>query len=111
MFTIVGNVRFRPYYTLFYVTSMGVAVPLTYIINRDVTKEKILTMGWNYGIRSVFIPGAKVSPNVAPNVLPLRNVSSEPNRTKTSKFNTGNRMPNKTSQVTLDSAQITHPIP
>ena len=111
LFTVFGNQRFRPYYTLFYVTSMGVAVPLTYIINRDVTKEKILIKGWQYGIRSIFIADTQIGPNEGPNVLPVRNLSSEPKRPQPSNSIAVNNMPTNTSKTTVHSAQKIDPIP
>jgi len=110
LFTVFGNQRFRPYYTLFYVTSMGVAVPLTYIINRDITKEKILIRGWQYGIRSIFIADTQVAPNEGPNILPLRNLPPEPKKFLPCNFIAINKMPSNTSQTTVDSAQKVDPI-
>ena len=111
LFTRFGNVRFRPYYTLLYVTSMGVFVPFTYIINRDVTKEKILLRGWNNGIRSIFTPDTRVAPVEEPNVIPLRNMSSEPQGPRASNSNSGNEMTPNTSQTTADSTQEIDPMP
>ena len=111
LLTTFGNERFRPYYTIFYVTSMGVAVPLTYIINRDVTKEKILIKGWQYGIRSIFMVDAQVAPYEGSNELPLQNLSSEPKRPQPSNSIAVNKMPPNTSQTTVDSGQKEDPIP
>ena len=105
LLTSFGNVQFRPYYSLFYMTSMGVAVPFTYIINREVTKEKILIRGWHYGIRSIFREDAKVAPSERRNGIPPRNLFSEPEIPRGSKSKTVNEMPPTTSQTAGDSAE------
>jgi hypothetical protein len=110
LLTIFGNVQFRPYYSLFYMTSMGVAVPFTYVINRDVTKEKILIRGWHFGIRSIFKTDAQVTPSEKRNGIPLRNLIPEPEIPRGSGSKTVIEIPPTTLQTAEDSAEEIDPV-
>ena len=106
--TTFGTVQLRPYYTLFYVTSMCVFAPATYVINRDITKDKILESGWLHGIRSIFMPDRKVAVCRGHNEIPLRNLAFDSTRARAPHSTTTNEIILIPPRMTAHSSNEMH---
>ena len=55
---------------LFDICLTYIVLPCTYILNREVTKQKIVLGNWYQGIKSIFIPGGQVAPAPGANAVP-----------------------------------------
>ena len=76
IFTLYKFEPVSPWIVRFYYITMFVIVPATYVINRDVTKEKILTSSWKQGIRSIFLTEKRIVPSKQQNEIPINNAAS-----------------------------------
>ena len=108
-FKVLGNAQSHPpYYMMFYLTSMCVVAPSTYLINREVIKQKILLSGWRHGIRSIFMSDKQVAPNQVHNAFTLKRFASESTRAKTSMSSSANAIAPNSSKSTAHSSNKIH---
>ena len=57
-----GHVGLSKCLSLFDICLTFIVLPCTYILNREVTKQKIVLGNWYQGIKSIFITGGQVMP-------------------------------------------------
>ena len=55
---------------LFDICLTYIVLPCTYVLNREVTKQKIVLGNWYQGIKSIFTPGGQVAPSPGTDAVP-----------------------------------------